>query len=572
MPHSGPYRTGFIWLCVATPLESNTLQQRRANFEAPNARDDHYAVMERLFDSKKPTDKGFFADPSHRMSKRPAAVKSGAGVGFEVFGSSFDPPKARITYGKSSKSKSKSRSILPPRPSRTTPPRISEDESDDQLLLSSQPSAGGDATSPLKRAVKGKKTYISSSDEETVRVNGRDLKAHPDYKPSSLNTLKMLRFTKNKKNTSAGDTVADVPPSSSLNDSQELSRPISDDIEILDGSPPGGPSSSRQSLLETRQGSPSTTRTTARRLPDAKDPSTSKLPSPTAKDTPRAPPKPRPKPRVVITVRKRGSSSESTPPRAAQKHGFPLSSKTPERSVNAEDKRTVKKSALPLPSPLRREPQEFPMPLRTKENVSDDARSGDASTSRTKKTSIPRSATFVHTPKPIALPSPLNTKPVARGSTFPNLSPLLSSQNKGKERAKSPNEDDVALTDGQEKRGGLRPFPMSSQMLASIDRRSKSPSLKSTKRASSEDSDAEQARSTKKRKDSISRCVCFISSFCSSHLLFRLLSGSRIRLTTWKTIPVSCQRFLFFFVLILTLAYSRPGARSGSFEDVSLLR
>jgi hypothetical protein len=494
-------------------------------FEAPKARHTRCAAaMDRLLGKTKTANTDIFSDPSHRMSQRPRAVKAGEGLGFQDFGSSFDTPKAGVTYGKSSKSKFKPAEALPAKPRKALP--ISEHESDDELLLSSQNSMGGHATSSSRRVVKGKKPATPSDEEETVRVDGRDLAAHPDYKPSSVDAVKGLRFKKTKKTIPAGDAVADVPPlSSSLEDSQDLFRPISDDIEILDDPPPGGPSTSRQKPSETfstRRKSPSAMRTAARRLPDAKDASTSKPSSPTAKDTPRSPAKPRPRPRVIIksVPRKRDSSPESTPRPAARNRGIPLRSKTPELPTNADTKRTVKKSAF-LSSSSHREPQEFPMSLQAKENVSDGARSGDASSSKTKKAVTSRAAPCVHTPKPIPLPSPLKTKRISRGTTFPDLSPLSSSNDKGKARAKSPDEDDVDVTDRLEKRGGPKPFPMSSQMLAGIDRRSKSPSsrsLTSTKRTSSDGSGAEQGRIVKKRKDSRSGCVLLIPTFSPAYL------------------------------------------------------
>ncbi|KAG8215087.1 hypothetical protein J3R82DRAFT_8508 [Butyriboletus roseoflavus] len=457
--------------------------------------------MERLYNDTKTTTKDIFSDPSHRMSQRPVAVKSGQGIGFQALGSSFGPPKPVVTYGKSSKSKSKPPETLVSKP-RRTPCSITESESDDELLLSSQNSMGRDATSPAKRTARG---TIPSDEEETIRVNGRVLPAHPDYKPSSSDALKRIRFKKNKKSTPAGDAVSEIaPPSSSLTDSQDLFKPISEDvIEIIDDLPPGGPSS-------TRRKSPSATRSAARRFTEAKDSSTSKPSSSIAKDTTRSPAKPRPKPRVVIksAPRRRESSPEATPRPVARNRELPLRSKTPELPANANSKVIVKK---PLPaSSLHREPQEFPMSLQAKENVSDGAWSGDASSTKTKKAVISRTATFVQTPKPIPLPSPLKTKPVSRGITFPNLSPLSSSNEKGKTREKHPDENYVDLTDAPGKRGGPKPFPMSSQMLAGIDRRSKSPSTRSLisqKRASSDDSDAEQGRTAKKHKDSRPRVL-----------------------------------------------------------------
>lgn len=517
--------------CLA--LCGNTLEIKHTTttprlFEAPKASPPAVCVlatMEKLFSTTKGTNADVFSDPSHRMSKRPPPIKSGEGLGFEDFGSSFGPPKLVVTYGKSFKTKFKPAATLPTKP-RKMPTRIQEDESDDEILLSSQHSIGSDATSSSKRVAKGKKPATPPDDAETVRVNGRVLDAHPDYKPSSFNALKGLRFTKTKKSVPDGDTVTEVPPpSSSLADSQDSSKSISDIIEILDDPPPRGPSKTSS----THHGSPSATRAAARQFTNAKNSSTS---STTTNDAPRSPARTRPRPRVVMKSAppKRDSSPESTP-RAAQKRDLHLCSKIPEQPTNAGRKRTVKEPTLPSSS--RREPREFPLSLRAKENVSDGAWSGDASSSKTKKAVISRAATFVHTPKPIPLPSPLRTKPISRGITFPNLSPLSSSKDKGKARAKITNEDDTDLTDGLGKRGGPKPFPMSSQMLVGIDRRSKSPSIrspKSTKRASSDDSGTEQGRTAKKRKDTRSGCVFFFPPFCVAHLfavpnLFRVLDA-----------------------------------------------
>lgn len=522
--------------------------------------------MERLYNKTKTT-KDVFSDPSHRMSQRPAAVKSGEGLGFQDMGSSLGPLKPVVTYGKSSKSKLRSAAALPAGP-RKPPSHITEDESDDELLLSSQNSKGGDAASSSKRVVKGKKLNTPSDEEETVCVNGLVLAAHPDYKPSSFDNVKPLRFKKNKKNPLTADAITEAPPpSSSLTGSQDLFKPISDDIEILDVRPQSGPSSSRQRPFEasaTRRTSPTAIRVATRRFTETKDSSTSKLHSPTAEDTPRPPANPRPRPRVVkkSPPRQRDSSPEYTSRPAAQKRGLPLYSKTFEVPANASSGQTMKKPTFPsLP---RREPQEFPMSLQAKENVSDGARSGDASSTKTKKAVISRAATFVQIPKLIPLPSPLKTKPISRGTTFLNLSPLSSSKDKGKACAKSPDVDDIDLTDGAGKRDGPKPFPMCSQILAGIDRRSKSPttcSLKSTKRASSDDSAAEQGRIAKKRKDTRSGCVFFIPPLSLAYLftatnLFRVVDTLDYLHEPMEDDSSKPPSFwvALFFVLIRTLA------------------
>ncbi|KAG9309877.1 hypothetical protein JVU11DRAFT_9906 [Chiua virens] len=435
--------------------------------------------MEQMLDQSKSAHSTIFSDPAHRMSQRPLAVKSGEGRSFEVIGSSLNPPK--VAHTNLSKSKSKAGVKPPPKP-RSAPPPMAEDESDDEILLSSQNSTSGHATSTLKRVPKNRKQDISSEEEETVHVNGRVLAAHPHYKPSSLDVLKGLRFTKNKKKASGGDN--------------DLFKPIFDDIEILDGLPsPSLPKPRETSMTRHRSRSP-----TAGRASNANHPSIPKPSSPTPK---RAPPaKPRPRPRVVIT-RRRCSSPESTPRPAPSKRDLPLRTKSPESPADLDNKRIAKKPFYP--SSPRREPREFPVPSQSKENISDGSRSSDASARKTKKPAIPHSKTIVQTPKRIPLPSPLRPKPVSRGNTFLNLSPLSTSNNKNKTRAESSDEDNTHSTRPPEKRRGPRPFPMSSQDLADIDKRSKSPNARdpgSMKRLSSEDSNSERGHSAKKRKDS----------------------------------------------------------------------
>lgn len=491
------------------------------------------------------------------MSKRPLAVKSGEGLGFQDFGSSFGPPKHTTNY-KTSPKKFKPATTLTSKP-RKAPPPISEDESDDELLLSSQGSESTHATSSTKRVAKGD---APSNGEETVHVGGRVLAAHPDFKPSSFSAVKGLRFSKNKKPTPPGDDATEIPLPSSLPDSQELFKPISADVEV--GPRPRDLSSSRQKPSETsatRHRSPDATSVVGSRSPDIKKFSTSKPSPPIANDTPR---KPRPRPRVVIksVPSSRNDNTESTPRQPQRSRDTLPCTNYPEQHTSGDRNATAKK----LP-PSRRELQAFPMLLDAKENVLD----SDTSPSMSKR-AIPSRG-----PRQIPLPSPLKTKPISREATFPSLSPLSSSIDKGKARATTSDEDNADLSDALGKRSGLQPFPMSSQMLAGIDRRSKSPSncsYGSVKRASSDDSGNEQGRTAKKRKDSRPGCV-FLPLPCSL-VHFSLVCWTRMTICTspWRMIQVSrpCSSDLFLpeFLHKVDLGYARDPSKMCPYCDEDL--
>ena len=109
------------------------------------------------------------------------------------------------------------------------------------------------------------------------------------------------------------------------------------------------------------------------------------------------------------------------------------------------------------------------------ENVSDGIWSDDASSTVIKMAVISRTAMFVQIPNLKPLPFLLRTKPIDRRTTFPRLSPLSSSKEKGNARAKLPSEGhNDSDTDCSGKRGGPKLFLMSLEVVAYIARRSTS--------------------------------------------------------------------------------------------------
>jgi hypothetical protein len=365
------------------------------------------AVMENFYGKMKHENTDLFTDPRHRMSQRPLAVKTGEGLGFQDIGSSFDPPKPVKTYGKP-KSKFKPSITLSPLHKRRPASYASNEESDDELLLlSSQDSGASDVLFTPKRVAKGKSRAVVFEREEIVRVDGRDLAAHPDYKPSSRQHLKGLHFKKQKKDVSASDMFPEEPPPSSSiqEESQDnIFKPISDELHLRSqgsqNAPPSRQTPSR--TFSTRQMSATITRPIARCLRDAKEPSSSKLASPPRDKTPQPTAKPRPKPRLVMksVPRNLDASPESTPRSSTWNRELPLRAKSPVgRPTDAKAGQSLKK--VSAASSSRRELQEFPISWEAKENVSDGACSGDNS-AKAKKGTISRSSTLGNITKPKA--------------------------------------------------------------------------------------------------------------------------------------------------------------------------
>ncbi|KIJ65185.1 hypothetical protein HYDPIDRAFT_27905 [Hydnomerulius pinastri MD-312] len=478
--------------------------------------------MEGLFGRMRNSQTDLHSDASHRVAQRPLTVKAGEGMGFQDFGSSFDPPKRSQpskTYVSSSTSKFKPAHAYSTHQQRKPRAPVPSDDSDDELLLSSQSSKGGDASPSSKRVTKGKFKAVQSVEEETVRINGRDLPVHPDFKPTSA--LKNLKFNKKKPTPADESNTSEPPPSSSLpdSDSQDLFKPLSHDLQSRSEVPRNGSNASRQmpsGTSTTRRTTPPPPWSTAHHDNDVTTPPTTRLSSKAsssgfaigASETAQATTKPRPKPRVRMKAAPSGraDSSEPTPRPPARNRDLPLRTKSPVAEDVTVDKKTSATSCS------RRALQEFPLPRNAKENISDGAGNGDASTSKSRKVPISRVGSSLATPAPLPLPSPLSkTKTISRSSTFPTIPPLSSStyelgtpKMKGKARA-DPEEagdgDDIGLTF---KRKIPAPFPMNSQVLSGIGHRSSVSAVgspKSAKRAS-DDSGAEQGRVSKRRRDS----------------------------------------------------------------------
>ncbi|KAG2071638.1 hypothetical protein BDR04DRAFT_502596 [Suillus decipiens] len=173
--------------------------------------------MERLQGQLERKQTNIFLDNSHRMTERPLFIHSGKGRGHEDLGSSFAP--SQPVQGKATGSKAKPAAS---RPIITSLEQNSFSDSDDELLLSegAQPL---DLSPISKRAVRGK-TTTSMPQEANLAPNGHPY--HPNFPPPKK---KLPNFKKIKKQSQ----VEDWPPSSSLpdaDDSQELCRPISDDL------------------------------------------------------------------------------------------------------------------------------------------------------------------------------------------------------------------------------------------------------------------------------------------------------------------------------------------------------
>ena len=118
----------FVWLYVATPLESNT-QQRCA--------DSGYRKHVTPGPSPQPWNANIdlFSDPSYMSQPAIVTGKYGESPVFQYFGSTFGSSRAVVASGKSCKDRSKPTENLLAN-SWWKASRISEDESDDKLSLS----------------------------------------------------------------------------------------------------------------------------------------------------------------------------------------------------------------------------------------------------------------------------------------------------------------------------------------------------------------------------------------------------------------------------------------------------
>jgi len=465
--------------------------------------------------SMQDNDTTIHTDSRHRMGQRPIslAVNAGEGVGFQDIGSSFaraGGPSGSQRPAKTYKSKFK-QSI-----SRTKLDIEFSESSEDELLLSGNSSA---LPSPIRKLT-GKPT---TSAEQTVRVKVnetiQDLPSHPYYKPDD--TIKKLKFNKTKKPVLLDVVVVDEEPpassslpSNSADQSQDIFKPISHDILLddeigLSNTASLHPPSVLTRVLSGREKSPSLTHFSACSETENKR-SRSQLPSnslSTQIEEAIPTPKSRPKPRVICNPRL-PAGPDSTPrasmtiSNSTRRTELPFRPKSPGPSENNTSNpvkpkpRPRIKQALGPTESMRRVPQEFPMSLSAKENASDGGSSDHGRTRiRNKgKGKAPASSTGT-------------AKRLQPDSTFPTLSPLKSSSCrlekslKGKSRAPPAEElqnDNSPLPSAQ---ASMRPFPMSTQLLESINRCS--PIASQVKRVS-DDSDAGHGRASKKLKDTIS--------------------------------------------------------------------
>ncbi|KAI6139799.1 RTC4-like domain-containing protein [Pisolithus tinctorius] len=238
---------------------------------------------------------------------------------------------------------------------------------------------------------------------------------------------------------------------------------------------------------------------------------------------PSAPPKPKPR---GIHVPRQSPSHEITPRASGstRRIGLPLRNKSPVLSnTNCPSKPKLRprpRVKQKLPEPTRNAPQEFPMSFSAKENLSDGGNSTDTGTTMAtnKSKSKGKSRISAHQAKMLSFPipsplharqqSPSKAKPLQHDSTFPMLSPL----SKAAYSACTPTKNDKLPTRlGDEEEDGtphapayartdadVRPFPMSTQLLESINRGSPGSPAKRV----SDDSDAGHKRASKKHKDS----------------------------------------------------------------------
>src|SRR6267154_337510 len=178
--------------------------------------------MERLEGELNRNKTSIFSASSCRMNERPFSVQSGKGRSHENFGSSFPPSKStRPVQGKATSSKVKSATS---HLMATSSERDPLSDSDDELLLSEgAPSLG---SSPIRKRVVFGKPTMPTPQETNLAPNG--LPYHPNFLPKPLPSFKKI-----KKGLRVEDSISEGSPSSSLpdpDDSQELFRPISDDL------------------------------------------------------------------------------------------------------------------------------------------------------------------------------------------------------------------------------------------------------------------------------------------------------------------------------------------------------
>ena len=470
--------------------------------------------MERFisqFDRKKTN---FYSDKSLRMKERPYSVQSGEGRGHEDFGSSFAPSQpSQPVQGKATTSKVK------PTTSHLVTRSLEldlSDDSDDELLLG--PSLAH------KRVVHSKAT-VSISQEIRFAPNGHEY--HPDFLPGK----KLPSFKKNNKGSQMKEIIPEGPPTSSFpdpDDSQELFRPISDDL------PPRVLPFQHTAKLTREKDAGSSKRTTVRissplankkvytRQKSVERYVSRKPASPTlhSKDKP-----PNPIQRQIPRARlvKAGSSiirdqsPETTPRAGRQPQPFPLTSLSSAHNDNsrASDVFPPRKSARE-PSVAKKQNAKVPT-SKSKETTNALSRHDTASSPMDPlvKSSLPVKQPLLDPKAPKPKPFPLHKPALTSSDTFdkfPVPSPLASpvrpsSLNKGKGRAPVPLEqeggiDRLAMSHTVQINGALRPFPMKPQEVKTAPHRSpRSPSGSIRSKRTSDDSDAEHDRKVKRHKE-----------------------------------------------------------------------
>ncbi|KAI6101201.1 RTC4-like domain-containing protein [Pisolithus sp. B1] len=496
--------------------------------------------MEDLYGSLKKNRSSIFTDPSHRMTQRPPApsVHVGKGVGFQDFGSSF-AVRGEGARNASRASGSQSSTSSPTRRTKPGPSHAlrrassSASSSDDELLLSQ----GSSRTASNHISKRKKPEHISPTAERTARVTvdgkTQQLPYHPDFKPN--NALKSLKFSKKR---AVSDTVVveeeQVPPSSSNPDidpdeTLDLFQPISKGILGCGDSGPRASTAPNDNLLAHRTSrSPLQSSTCLPKVSATSKAATEPSASKDVKgDDDNSAPKvhPKPKPRVVYAPRR--SPSPETTPRASESRrrtNSPPRTKSPIPSdADCPSKPQPKLRPRPRikqkpPEPMRKVPQEFPMSLSAKENLSDGTNGADNGKTTNKIKNKGKSKMPAPQAKTCSfpIPSPLHARkqspPTAMSSqpegTFPTLSPLSKTayiactpKNKGENGTGIHNadEDGTSHAPAFPRTGAdMRPFPMSTRLLESIDRRSPGSPAKRL----SDDSDAGRKRASKKHKDS----------------------------------------------------------------------
>ncbi|KAG1793098.1 RTC4-like domain-containing protein [Suillus plorans] len=483
--------------------------------------------MERIETEFERKNTNIFSDKTHRMPERPFSVQSGKGRGHEDLGSSFAPSQPVRSKAAGSKVKhATSRPI-------TNSMEHALSDSDDELLLSEGAQPLGLDLSPkhkLERAVRrGKKT---ASVPQKPSLASNDHPYHPDYLPREK---KLPNFTRIKKESQVEESIPDSPPSSSFpdaDDSQELFRPISDDIASQTKSTtkpkkemgttfappgPGRNSVSRKTANSslTREGGLPKRITKARAV--KAEGSVVRGRSPEA--TPRASGQPRPFPLGGHSSVYGGGScaSDASPPWKSARE--PSAAKKENANIpicKPKEKTSVLPREPNAPFPAGPQPQEktnalsrqhgapFPMSPLGKSNLPKQQLLGPTGfspfplSSHTSKTGLAHSGTLGNFPVPSPLASPVQQP----------------SRDKGKRRAliSDQDEDDgeIAINhrDTVRTNVALRPFPVSSSKIKTAHRRSPQSSSESMKsKRASDDSDGEHGRTAKRHKEEKLRLI-----------------------------------------------------------------